>query len=296
MTAQMDRAAGPAGAAGAAEAAEAVEAGQTGAGEAFRARGRTVRRRVLVGATALVILAGGVSLAHGAADGPDGTPVPDGEGHAAHSTGAGEVSGGGEVSGSGKVTGSGEASGTGAAAGSGKASGTGEASGSGQVTGSGEAGLVGGASRSGGFWMRADGVFSPPGSFVPSDALTYDTGLVPASARIEVTQYADRTTTRVGTRLRGLVPNRAYGMHVHTSPCAADPAAAGPHYQHRPSATADPVNEVWLDFRTDRNGAGEAEARHDWGFRDGGARSVIVHDVQGGAGERVACFTVPFSS
>lgn len=83
-------------------------------------------------------------------------------------------------------------------------------------------------------------------------------------------------------------------MHVHTSPCGADPAAAGPHYQHRPAATADPVNEVWLDFRTDEEGDGRAEALHGWGFREGGARSVIIHDRQGGAGERAACFTVPF--
>ncbi|MEU0377630.1 superoxide dismutase family protein [Streptomyces cyaneofuscatus] len=211
-----------------------------------------------MGAAALLMLTGGATIAHGAADGTDGAPAPDGGGHAAHSTGTG--------------------------------------AGTGTGTGSGEAGPVGGASRSGGFWMRADGVFSPPGSFVPSDALTYDTALVPAAARIEITQYADRTSHHVGTRLRGLVPNRAYGMHVHTSPCAADPASAGPHYQHRASATADPVNEVWLDFRTDRNGNGEAEVRHEWGFRDGGARSVIVHDAQGGAGKRVACFTVPFSS
>ncbi len=73
-------------------------------------------------------------------------------------------------------------------------------------------------------------------------------------------------------------------MHVHTSPCGADPAAAGPHYQHRPAATADPVNEVWLDFRTDEDGDGSAKARQDWSFREGGARSVIIHDRQGGAG------------
>ncbi|MFD8466946.1 superoxide dismutase family protein [Streptomyces cyaneofuscatus] len=247
-----------AGTAGTAEAAGvAGTAEAAGAGRAARAPG-TVRRRVLVGAAALLMLTGGATIAHGAAGGTDGAPAPDGGGHAAHSTGTG--------------------------------------AGTGTGTGAGEAGPVGGASRSGGFYMRADGVFSPPGSFVPSDALTYDTALVPAAARIEITQYADRTSHRVGTRLRGLVPNRAYGMHVHTSPCAADPASAGPHYQHRASATADPVNEVWLDFRTDRNGNGEAEARHEWGFRDGGARSVIVHDAQGGAGKRVACFTVPFSS
>ncbi|MFD8728420.1 superoxide dismutase family protein [Streptomyces sp. NPDC059611] len=229
----------------------AAAAEVAGADGASRAPG-TVRRRVLVGAAALVMLTGGVSIAHGAA-GSDGAPAPDGGGHAAHSTGAGAASG------------------------------------------AEEAGPVGGASRSGGLWMRADGVFSPSGSFVPSDALTYDTALVPAAARIEITHYADRTSHRVGTRLRGLVPNRAYGMHVHTSPCAADPASAGPHYQHRTSATADPDNEVWLDFRTDGKGNGEAEARHEWGFRDGGARSVIVHDAQGGAGKRVACFTVPFA-
>ncbi len=143
-------------------------------------------------------------------------------------------------------------------------------------------------------WTRAAGVFSPPGSFVPSDALTYDTRLVPAGARIEVTQFTDPSGNRVRARLHGLMPGRAYGMHVHTSPCGADPAAAGPHYQHRPSATADPVNEVWLDFRTDEDGDGRSEALHGWNFRDGGARSVIIHDRQGGAGERAACFTVPF--
>ncbi|WP_326706092.1 superoxide dismutase family protein [Streptomyces cyaneofuscatus] len=262
MTAQVERTAGDAGAAGATGAADTA-----GTGRASRAPG-TVRRRALVGAAALLMLTGGATIAHGAADGADGTPAPHGGGHAAHSTGTGAATG----------------------------TGTTDASDSGKAGGTGEAALVGGASRSGGFWMRADGVFSPPGSFVPSDALTYDTALVPAAARIEITQYADRTSHRVGTRLRGLVPNRAYGMHVHTSPCAADPASAGPHYQHRVAATADPVNEVWLDFRTDRNGNGEAEARHEWGFRDGGARSVIVHDAQGGAGKRVACFTVPFSS
>ncbi|WP_313750559.1 superoxide dismutase family protein [Streptomyces parvus] len=150
------------------------------------------------------------------------------------------------------------------------------------------------AAMGGSSWMRAAGVFSPPGSFVPSDALTYDTRLVPAGARIEVTRFTGPSGTRVRARLQGLVPGRAYGMHVHTSPCGADPAAAGPHYQHRPSAAADPVNEVWLDFRTDEDGDGGAEALHDWNFREGGARSVIIHDRQGGAGERAACFTVPF--
>lgn len=226
------------------------------------ARRRWARPRVsgvLAGTAALLMLTGGVGTAH---DPDGGTPGA----HDAHGVPGAQAA---QVAGP-------------------SASGPG---------GAGTAGRGDDAAAPGGsVWARVTGVFSPPGSFVPSDALTYDTGLVPAGARIEVTQYADGSGTRVGTRLRGLVPNRAYGMHVHTSPCGADPAAAGPHYQHRASATADPVNEVWLDFRTDAQGDGRARARHDWGFREGGARSVIIHDRQGGAGERAACFTVPFGA
>ncbi|WP_326677041.1 superoxide dismutase family protein [Streptomyces sp. NBC_01237] len=171
-------------------------------------------------------------------------------------------------------------------------SGGAQRAGAGGTLGAGPGGGVGGR----GFDMRVEGRFSPPNAFVPSSAVTYDMELVPAAARIAVEQRSDYFGTRVAARLRGLVPNRVYGMHVHTAPCGADPKAAGPHYQHRASATADPDNEVWLDFRTDRHGNGSAWARHGWGFREGGARSVIIHDAAGGAGERAACFTVPFGS
>ncbi|WP_103535412.1 superoxide dismutase family protein [Streptomyces sp. SM11] len=224
---------------------------------------RAVRRfsrgpGVLAGTVALLTLACGVGVAHGADEVASGPGTATG-GHGAH----GAPAEGPSVQGPG---GGGDPSRTDVVA------------------------AAGGSS-----WTRAAGVFSPPGSFVPSDALTYDTRLVPAGARIEITQFADLSGTRVGARLRGLVPGRAYGMHVHTSPCGADPAAAGPHYQHHPAATADPVNEVWLDFRTDEDGDGRAEALHGRAFREDGARSVIIHDRQGGAGERAACFTVPFA-
>ncbi|MFE9455657.1 superoxide dismutase family protein [Streptomyces californicus] len=210
---------------------------------------------VLVGAVALAMLACGGGVAHGAGgDGGFGAAA----GHGAHDAPVGATS-------------------------------TLGAGGAGDPSRRDDVVTAGGSS-----WMRASGVFSPPGSFVPSDALTYDTRLVPAGARVEITEFADPSGTRVEARLRGLVPGRAYGMHVHTSPCGADPAAAGPHYQHRPAATADPVNEVWLDFRADESGDGGAKARQDWAFREAGARSVIIHDRQGGAGERAACFTVPF--
>ncbi|RPK85439.1 MULTISPECIES: superoxide dismutase family protein [Streptomyces] len=228
-------------------------------GAAARVRGVSRVPGVLAGTVALLTLACGVGVAHGADDVASGSGTAPG-GHGAHGAPAEGASaqvpgGGGDPSHADDV-----------------------------------AAAAGGSS-----WTRVAGVFSPPGSFVPSDALTYDTRLVPAGARIEITQFADPSGTRVEARLRGLVPGRAYGMHVHTAPCGADPAAAGPHYQHRPAATADPVNEVWLDFRTDEDGDGRAEALHGWGFREGGARSVIIHDRQGGAGERAACFTVPFA-
>lgn len=105
MTAQVERTAGDAGAAGAAGAADTA-----GTGRASRAPG-TVRRRVLVGAAALLMLTGGATIAHGAADGADGTPAPHGGGHAAHSTGTGAATGTGtgttDASDSGKAGGTG---------------------------------------------------------------------------------------------------------------------------------------------------------------------------------------------
>ncbi|MFD4022058.1 superoxide dismutase family protein [Streptomyces sp. NPDC058576] len=241
-----------------------------------RSRGSGISRvpGVLAGAAALLTLACGVGVAQETATGP------------VTGMGAGTAAGGGVSDAPGGHGAHGAPAGHGAPAAGPPAQGPG---GGGDLIRTDDVAAVGGSS-----WMRAPGVFSPPGSFVASDALTYDTRLVPAGARIEITQFTGPSGTRVGTRLRGLVPDRAYGMHVHTSPCGADPAAAGPHYQHRPAATADPVNEVWLDFRTDADGRGRAEAVHDWNFREGGARSVIIHDRQGGAGERAACFTVPF--
>ncbi|MFI6942990.1 superoxide dismutase family protein [Streptomyces sp. NPDC050418] len=150
---------------------------------------------------------------------------------------------------------------------------------------------------------RAQGTFAPPGATVPSDAKTYDMELVPAGARIEVRQHTGKHGTVVKLRVGGLKADYAYGAHVHQKPCGTDPAAAGGHYQNE----VDPVqpskdprylnaeNEIWLDFTTDKAGNGEAAARHGWNFRPGGAASVVLHREQGGAGDRLACFTVPFA-
>ncbi|MGA4848623.1 superoxide dismutase family protein [Streptomyces sp. G5(2025)] len=150
--------------------------------------------------------------------------------------------------------------------------------------------------------VRAEGRFAPPEAVARSAAVTYDTRLVPVGARIEVLQRTDRDGTTVTARVKGLKPGHAYGAHVHQKPCGADPEASGGHYQHRvdpvqPSknpAYLNPRNEVWLDFTARADGSGSARAHHRWGFRPGEAASVVLHREQGGAGERVACFTVPF--
>ncbi|UNO42322.1 superoxide dismutase family protein [Streptomyces sp. MST-110588] len=163
-----------------------------------------------------------------------------------------------------------------------------------------------------------------PGSGPDTKALTYDPKLVPAGSRVAVVERRHKNGkddknagkggkgggTTVVLRLKGLVPDRTYGAHVHTKPCGPQPADSGPHYQNVPDpvqpstdpAYANPRNEVWLDFTTDEDGDGGAVARVDWHFRAGQARSVVVHEHAtetepghaGMAGARLACVNVPF--
>ncbi|MDO0932762.1 superoxide dismutase family protein [Streptomyces sp. DG2A-72] len=147
--------------------------------------------------------------------------------------------------------------------------------------------------------VQKDGRFVPPSAHVATDAVTYDMALVPAGSWIEVRQLTEEKTGKTTVRLwvKGMKPGHAYGVHVHQKPCAADPAAAGGHYQNKVStdpADVNAENEVWLDFTAGQNGSGRASAYHDWGFREGEASSVVIHDVPGPSGGRVACFTVPF--
>jgi superoxide dismutase, Cu-Zn family len=164
--------------------------------------------------------------------------------------------------------------------------------------------------------VKVEGQFVPPAPFYPWKPLTYDSKMVPEGAHISVVeQVGERgsdAATSVRLKVNGLLPNRTYGAHVHTKPCGRTPDASGPHYQNvtdpnQPStdpAYANPENEVWLDFTTDSRGSGTAESRHDWRFRPGGARSVVIHQHEtstepgeaGSAGARLACLTVPFAS
>jgi Cu-Zn family superoxide dismutase len=155
------------------------------------------------------------------------------------------------------------------------------------------------------------------GTFLPfprsARAVTYDPQVVPpgATAQVGIVRTASGTTVRLTAG--GLVPRRAYGAHLHTRPCTATPADAGPHYQHSPDpraaasppsvdpAYANPRNEVWLDFTADAAGAAAVVRHLDWTFDEvEPPRSLIVHAEltrtaagrAGMAGPRVACLTL----
>ncbi|MEU8659668.1 superoxide dismutase family protein [Actinoplanes philippinensis] len=144
-------------------------------------------------------------------------------------------------------------------------------------------------------------------------AVTYDTAVVVSGARATVKIFQNHQGVRVNLLATGLTPGRSYGAHLHTSACGQDPAAAGPHYQHRPDpaagpgrpstdpAYANPRNEIWLDFTADRNGVGRAVSAQDWVFADDRQpRSLVLHaehthtaaGVAGTAGARLACLTL----
>ncbi|RKS06217.1 Cu-Zn family superoxide dismutase [Nocardiopsis sp. Huas11] len=145
-------------------------------------------------------------------------------------------------------------------------------------------------------------------------AVTYDETAVPVGATADVQVRVEAEETGVQFTGTGLEGDRDFGAHVHTQPCGEDPSDAGPHYQDEPDpaatedepsadpAYANPENEVWLDFTTDADGNAVATATVDWTFREGEARSLVLHDHHtstehgeaGTAGDRLACVTVEF--
>ncbi|WP_410617848.1 superoxide dismutase [Amycolatopsis sp. cmx-8-4] len=157
--------------------------------------------------------------------------------------------------------------------------------------------------------VTAGGTFT---AYAPgAHAVTYRPDLVPTGARAHVfglsAAHAGTTTSLVVT---GLLPGRSYGAHAHAQPCGATGDAAGPHFQHVPDlvkpsvhpAYANPRNEIWLDFTTDRLGTGFARSTVDWTFGARRANSVVLHETHthtdpghaGTAGARLACLDVAF--
>ncbi|NGN67106.1 superoxide dismutase family protein [Streptomyces sp. A7024] len=157
-------------------------------------------------------------------------------------------------------------------------------------------------------WVVRTAEFSAADS--GEDAVTYAPGLVPEDARIAVVESAAADSTKVVVAVHGLEKNRMFGVHVHTGKCGAKGDDAGPHYQDKKdpeTPSVDPQyanrkNEVWLDMTTDDGGSGGATAEQQWRFRKGEAQSVILHEHHtstkdgeaGTAGDRLACFNVPF--
>ncbi|MDO0914212.1 superoxide dismutase family protein [Streptomyces sp. DT2A-34] len=154
-------------------------------------------------------------------------------------------------------------------------------------------------------------VFAPVDAAPWAQAVTYNTQQVPVGSRVQVKEELRRSGgTRIELRLRDLGADRVYGAHVHTKPCGKLPTDAGPHYQNlldptQPSvdpAFANPDNKVWLDLTTNKDGSARSIATVDWRFREGGARSVVLHEMAtathaghaGTAGARLACVNVPF--
>jgi Cu-Zn family superoxide dismutase len=142
-------------------------------------------------------------------------------------------------------------------------------------------------------------------------AITYDQRLVKVGAFASVDARSGGGITTVRLEVLGFEPGRRYGAHVHTNPCGATGADAGPHFQNvvdpvQPSVDpryANPQNEVWLDFLTDGEGAGSVENTVAWqipGDRRPG--SIVIHamptavepGVAGTGGGRAACITVRF--
>ena len=89
--------------------------------------------------------------------------------------------------------------------------------------------------------------------------------------------------TIVTVHVTGLLPDTAYGSHVHKQAC--NDGDAGGHYKHDPSGIATPPNEIWPAFTTNADGIGAGNAVAEW--RAGStAISVVVH-APGGA--KIGC-------
>ena len=158
--------------------------------------------------------------------------------------------------------------------------------------------------------VEQSGALAPPTE--AEGAYTYDQSAAPAGAELTVVTTATDGGTKVELTVDGLAPNRAYGAHAHVNPCGETGDAAGPHFQHvqdpvSPSvdpAFANPKNEIWLDLRTDADGAGSATTEVPFDFTDRAPASVVLHEMRtataagkaGTAGGRLACLTVPFGA
>jgi Cu-Zn family superoxide dismutase len=168
------------------------------------------------------------------------------------------------------------------------------------------AATAGQASATTAVFAHASGTFS-----TDAPAYTYNPALVPDGASawvLAVSLPLAGTTTTLA--VHGLLPNHEYGAHAHAKACGTTGDAAGPHFQYVPDpvtpsvdpAYANPRNEIWLDFTTDRFGNGHAVSQERWPLTDRHPNSVVIHEMHthtdpghaGTAGARLACLNVAF--
>jgi len=158
--------------------------------------------------------------------------------------------------------------------------------------------------------LVTEGVLATPAQGGP--AMTYAPATAPEGAQVALEVVPGDGSTTATFRVVGMLPDRGYAVHAHVRPCGPTGNDAGPHFQNRvdPAATpqapssdpayANPQNEVWLDLRTDADGAGTATATVPFAFPDRAPASVVVHEKEmtatapgqaGTAGGRLACLT-----
>jgi len=86
------------------------------------------------------------------------------------------------------------------------------------------------------------------------------------------------TTTSVD--LTGLEPDAEYVAHLHVGACAAaDPG--GEHFKFDPAGSDEPPNEIHLEFSSDADGSGTAEASSGQEVPQGAAGSIVLHEAEG---------------
>jgi len=146
--------------------------------------------------------------------------------------------------------------------------------------------------------LAGDGAFTDPAP--RASAIVYDTRLVPPGAWAGIIVESGAVLATATVTVKGMLPRRTYGAHLHVNPCGFKPEDAGPHYQHS-HAHASAENEVWLDFTTDARGTAAGAATQDWALVPGRLpRSLVIHAEPtrsagaeaGAAGLRVACVTL----
>ncbi|NUR90134.1 MAG: hypothetical protein HOY71_39175, partial [Nonomuraea sp.] len=123
-------------------------------------------------------------------------------------------------------------------------------------------------------------------------AIAYDRTLAPKGAQASLTAESIGGQTVTSLVMEGFRHARPYGAHLHAKPCGKSPDAAGPHFMQGPDHA-----EIWLDLRTDGQGAGRSTTRQAFTLDPNHLpKSLVIHAEPTAPGAppapRVACITL----